>query len=81
MGSPVEIDAPGKLALMMAYLCVREEKGLPRQVAILDRFGLSNSQIASVCGAAVQSIKNARSAKGYVGLAVEGQKKKSISKE
>ncbi len=46
--------------LMLAYLCIREEKGLPRQVALLDRFGLTNPQIAAVCGAAVQSIKNAR---------------------
>ena len=52
--------------LLLAYLCIREEKGLPRQVAVIDRFGLSNSQIAAVCGSAVQSIKNARLTKKTV---------------
>ena len=66
---------------MTAYLCVREEKGLPRQVAILDRFGLSNANIAIVCNAAVQSIKNARLAKGYSNQVAAGQKSTKRTKE
>ena len=46
--------------LMLAFLCIKEEKGLNRQVEILDRFVLSDSQIAQICGVAVQSVRNAR---------------------
>lgn len=47
--------------LMLAYLCIKDEEGLNRRVELLDRFGLNDSQIAQVCGAVVQSIRNARS--------------------
>jgi hypothetical protein len=46
--------------LMLAYLCIKGENGLNQQVEILDRFGLTDAQIAQICGAAVQSIRNAR---------------------
>lgn len=48
--------------LMLAYLCIANEAeaSIERKVQILDRFGLSNGQIARVCGAAVQSVHNAR---------------------
>lgn len=46
--------------LMLAYLCIKGEEGLNQQVEILDRFGLGDAQISQVCGAAVQSIRNAR---------------------
>jgi hypothetical protein len=48
--------------LMLAYLCVATEKeaSLERRVQILDKFSLSDSEIARVCGSAVQSIRNAR---------------------
>jgi hypothetical protein len=48
--------------LMLAYLCISTEKAasLETKVEILDRFGLSASEIATVCGASVQSVSNAR---------------------
>jgi hypothetical protein len=48
--------------LMLAYLCISTEKeaSLERKVEILDKFDLSDSEIARVCGSAVQSIRNAR---------------------
>lgn len=48
--------------LMLAYLCIAKEAeaSLERKVEILDRFDLTNNQIAKVCGAAVQSVRNAR---------------------
>ena len=48
--------------LMLAYLCVAKEAeaSIVRKVQILDRFGLTDTQIAKVCGAAVQSVRNAR---------------------
>jgi hypothetical protein len=58
---------------MLAYLCVATEKeaSLERKVEILDRFSLSASEIAIICGSAVQSILNARHA-----LRHHGNKKK-----
>lgn len=46
--------------LMLAYLCIKDEDGLNKQVEILDRFNLNDNQIAQVCGAVVQSVRNAR---------------------
>jgi len=46
--------------LMIAYLCIKNEEGLNKQVEILDRFGLNDSQIAQICGAVIQSVRNAR---------------------
>ena len=46
--------------LMLAYLCIKDENGLIKQVEILDRFGLNDGQIATICGAVVQSVRNAR---------------------
>jgi hypothetical protein len=50
--------------LMLAYLCVAKEAeaSIVRKVQILDRFGITDGQIARVCGAAVQSVRNARQA-------------------
>lgn len=50
------------ILLMLAYLCVATEKeaSLDRKVEILDRFDLSDAEIARVCKSAVQSIRNAR---------------------
>jgi hypothetical protein len=61
MKPPVEPNAdPNRL--MLAYLCVATEKeaSLERKVEILDRFGLSDAEIAKVCGSKNQSIRNAR---------------------
>ena len=50
------------LRLMVAYLCISKEveASLVRKVEILDRFDLSDSQIAKVCGATSGSVRNAR---------------------
>lgn len=55
-------DSPDSTRLMMAYLCIATEKeaSLERKVEILDKFDLADSEIAKVCGSAVQSIRNAR---------------------
>jgi hypothetical protein len=48
---------------MLAYLCtatLNKEATLETKVEVLNRFGLSNLDIATVCGSKVQSIKNAR---------------------
>ncbi len=50
------------IRLMLAYLCVAKESeaSLPRKVEILDRFDLSALEIATVCNASIQSVRNAR---------------------
>jgi DNA-binding CsgD family transcriptional regulator len=55
-------DSPDSVRLMLAYLCIAAEKeaSLETRVGILTRFGLSNIEIAKVCGSKVQSVKNAR---------------------
>jgi hypothetical protein len=47
--------------LMLGYLCVKGVEGLNEKVSILDRFGLVNEDIATICNAVPQSIRNARS--------------------
>ena len=46
--------------LMMGYICTKDVETLPDKVAILGRFGLSDSDIATICNCAVQSIRDAR---------------------
>jgi len=55
-------QSPDPTRLMLAYLCISTEKAasLETKVEILDRFGLSASEIATVCGASAQSVSNAR---------------------
>jgi hypothetical protein len=50
------------IRLMLAYLCVAKEAeaSLVRKVQILDRFDLTDSEIAKVCMCSAQSIWNAR---------------------
>jgi hypothetical protein len=59
---PHKVQTPDLPAntLMLAYLCVKELKALNAQVDVLDRFGLTDDQIAAVCQAAIQSVRNAR---------------------
>ena len=48
--------------LMLAYLCVATESrdaSLPTKVDILDRFDLSDAEIAKVCKCSVSSVANA----------------------
>ena len=56
-------DNETTLRLMLAYLCVSKEAeaSLVRKVEILDRFDIQDAEIATVCGASVQSVRNARS--------------------
>jgi len=63
--------------LMLAYLCIKGENGLNKQVEILDRFDLNDIQIAKICGAAVQSVRNARGRKKKVKLS-DKQKTKGV---
>ena len=50
------------LRLMLAYLCIATEReaSLDRKVEILDKFDLTDKEIAKVCGGKLQSIRNAR---------------------
>jgi predicted PolB exonuclease-like 3'-5' exonuclease len=46
--------------LMLGYICIKDVETLPEKLGILDRFGLSDSDIATICNCAVQSIRDAR---------------------
>ena len=46
--------------LMLGYLCIKGVEGLPEKVSILDRFGLVDSDIATIANCAVQSVRDAR---------------------
>jgi hypothetical protein len=48
--------------LMLAYLCIATEKAasLETKVEVLDRFRLADTDIATVCGVKIQSVRNAR---------------------
>lgn len=50
------------IKLMLGYLCIANEAeaSLVRKVEILDRFSLSDQEIATICSASSQSIRNAR---------------------
>ena len=53
------------IILMLAFLCVSTEKeaSLERKVEILDKFDLTDQDIANLCSSAVQSVRNARHVK------------------
>ena len=55
-------EKENSIRLMLAYLCIAKETdvSLVRKVQVLDRFDLSDKEIAAVCGASIQSIRNAR---------------------
>jgi len=48
--------------LMLGYLCISNEKdaNLIRKVNILDRFGLTDDELALICECKSQSIRDAR---------------------
>ncbi len=50
------------IRLMLGYLCISKEAeaSLVRKVEILDRFGLSDSDISKICDCSIQSTRNAR---------------------
>jgi len=55
-------EPPDSTRLMLAYLCIATEKAasLETKVEILSRFRLSDSEIATVCGCRIQSVRNVR---------------------
>jgi hypothetical protein len=57
-----EADSLQAVRLMLAYLCAATEKeaSLERKVEILDKFKLTDKEISTICGGALQSIRNAR---------------------
>jgi hypothetical protein len=57
--TPKELETSPEI-LMLAYLCVKEVEGLGPKVEVLDRFGLADSQLASVCSVGEQAIRDAR---------------------
>lgn len=58
---PSQPNGLGKnLELMVGFLCVKDEPNLQKQVEILDKFQLSDSEKATICGVAAQSVRNAR---------------------
>jgi hypothetical protein len=61
MNSPKKTNSErNPTELMLAYLCIKDIAGLNEKVSVLDRFGISDSEIASVCAVAEQSVRNAR---------------------
>lgn len=46
--------------LMLGYLCIKGTESLNEKVSILDRFGLADADIATICGCVLQSVRNAR---------------------
>lgn len=57
-----QIPESRQTALMLGYLCISTEKeaNLIRKVEILDRFGLSDDELALICECRAQSIRDAR---------------------
>lgn len=55
-------NSDSSIRLMLAYLCIAKEAeaSLPRKVEILDRFNLSDAEIATVCLTSPQVVRNAR---------------------
>jgi len=51
-----------QVAVMLGYLCVatEPEANLDRKVAILDKFGFTDDEIALICDCKSQSIRNSR---------------------
>ena len=51
-----------QVPVMLGFLCAATEKdtNLMGKVRILDRFGLSDDEIALICDCKVQSVRNAR---------------------
>ena len=46
--------------LMLGYLCIKDADNLNEKVTILDRFGLADNDIATICGCKAQSVRNSR---------------------
>ncbi len=46
--------------LMLAYLCIKGTESTNEKIGILDRFDLSDADIALVCNCAIQTVRNSR---------------------
>lgn len=46
--------------LLLGFLCVKGVETLREKINILDRFGLADADIATICDCARQSVKDAR---------------------
>jgi len=46
--------------LMLGFICIKGADSINEKISILDRFGLADSDIATICNCAVQSVRNAR---------------------
>ena len=57
-----EISEDRQVPLMLAFLCVATEPdaNLNRKVKILDKFGLTDDELALICDCNTQSVRNAR---------------------
>lgn len=49
--------------LMLGFLCIKGADSITEKVSILDRFGLADADIATICNCANQSVRNARQQK------------------
>lgn len=56
------MDNNNSIKLMLGYLCIANvaAASLASKVEILDPFDLSDSEISTICGCSVQSVRNAR---------------------
>jgi len=45
---------------MLGFICIKGADSINEKISILDRFGLADSDIATICNCAVQSVRNAR---------------------
>ena len=59
----LKISETSSELLMLGYLCIKGADNLNEKVSILDRFGLTDDDIATICGSARQSVRNARQEK------------------
>ena len=46
--------------LMLGYLCIKDTESISSKINILDRFGLADIDIATICDCEIQSVRNAR---------------------
>jgi hypothetical protein len=60
MKNPKPSKDLNRTELMLAYLCIKDEKSLASQVEILDRLGIDTNDISKISGAANQTIRNVR---------------------
>jgi DNA-directed RNA polymerase specialized sigma24 family protein len=70
-----------RTTLMLAYLCIKGVDNLTEQVAILDRFEFTSAQIATICGVAEGSVRNARMQGKKIKPGVRRKESSSIIKE